>query len=218
MRPLLWRECLRNRWILLVGFAGILLPYLVAALVISPTDAEAYFTYVIAYSLSYLCAWGAIAVLMGGAVSGAHVDRPAELASCDPPSRWNVLCSKQILPLIIFAIAVGVNLAMVDRWISPVEPVDMKAVVDMRVFVSVLLVAYGVGWLATQFISSSFYASLTGFVTPFLVAGLVAAVLKVSGGEMDTLNGWVSAMNLPIALVCFSMGTRCFLSSYTKNK
>jgi len=195
MSRLLWRECIRNRWILVIGFAGILLPYLVAALVISPTDPEAYFTYVIAYSHSYLCAWGAIAVLMGGAVTGGRAERPAELANCGPLSRWKVLCSKQFLPLGIFAIAVGVNLVLVDGWILPLEPVEMTAVVDMRVFVSVLLVAYGVGWLTTQFFASSFYASLTGFVTPFLFAGIVAAVLKASGGEMDTLNGWVSASN-----------------------
>ena len=211
MRRLLRRECIRNRWILVIGFAGILLPYLVAALIISPTDPEAYFTYVIAYSHSYLCAWGAIAVLMGGAVTGGQADRPAEIASCDPLPQWKVMCSKQILPLGIFAIAVGVNLVLVDRWILPLEPVEMTAVVDMRVFVSVLLVAYGVGWLANQFFSSSSYASLTGFVAPFLVAGIVAAVLKASGSEMDTLNGWVSAINLPIALVCFSTGTWCFL-------
>ncbi len=77
MSRLLWRECIRKRWIPVIGFAGILLPYLVAALVISPTDPEAYFAYVLAYSLRYLCAWGAIAVLMGGAVTGGRADRPA---------------------------------------------------------------------------------------------------------------------------------------------
>jgi len=144
MRRLLWRECIRNRWILVIGFAGILLPYFIASLVISPTDPEAYFTYVIAYSHSFLCAWGSISVLMGGAVTGGRADRSAELASCNPLSRWKVLCSKQVLPLIVFATAVTVNLVLVDRWISPVESAEVKAVVDMRVFVSVLLVAYGV--------------------------------------------------------------------------
>jgi len=67
------------------------------------------------------------------------------------------------------------------------------------------------GWFVTQFFSSSFYASLIGFLAPFIVAGIVAGILKTSGAEMDTLNGWVSAINLPIALVCFSMGTWCFL-------
>lgn len=131
MRRLLWRECLRNRWILLIGFTGILLPYLIAVFVISATDTESYFAYVISYSLSDLCAWSAIAVLMGGSVTGGRPDRLAELASCDPLPHWKVLCSKHILPLLIFTVAVGVNLVLVDRLILPVEPVEMTAIVDM---------------------------------------------------------------------------------------
>ena len=98
-----------------------------------------------------------------------------------------------------------------NRWILPIEPVEMTAVVDIPVFASVLFVTYGVGWLVTQFYSSSFYASLIGFPSPFIVAGIVAGILNAIGGKMNTLNGWVSAINLPIALVCFSMGTWCFL-------
>ena len=82
---------------------------------------------------------------------------------------------------------------------------------DMRVFASVLLLAYSVGWLFTQYLSSPLFAGIIGFATPYLVAGIAAAVLMASGEDMTALNGWVSLINLPIAVFCFSLGAWHYL-------
>lgn len=211
MNWLLWREYRRNRWILLMSVAGILLPYLVAAAVISATDPEAYAMYFVAYMHSYLWAWLAIAVMVGSAVAGGRADRSAEFVAYLPLPRWRVLFSKLILPLVTFAIALGVNVYFVDALIQPVEPIELTDLVDLRVFASVLLVTYSAGWLVTQFLSSALYASIIGLIAPLLVGGLVAGVLWSSGSELVALNGWVSAINLPFALACFGLGTWIFL-------
>ena len=211
MNWLLWREYRLNRWILTAGAVGILSPLLIAIIAFSTSDGEAFAKFVSMYICSYGSAAITVALLAGNAVAGGRADRSAEFLSYLPLPRWRILASKLILPLLITTVAWCVNFAYVSSRIRPVEPVEMAAMADLRIFASVLLVAYSAGWVATQFLSSPLYAGIIGFVAPFLVAGLVAAVVKVSGGDMTGLNGWVVLFHLPVAIVCFSIGTWHFL-------
>ena len=211
MSWLLWREYRLNRWILTLGAVGILTPLLIAAIAFSRSDREAFPKFLSMYMCSHMSAAITVALLAGNAVAGGRTDRSAEFLAYLPLSRWRTLASKLILPLLIIAVAWSLNLVFVVSRIRPVEPMELEAAADLRVFASVLLVTYSAAWLATQFLSSPTYAGIIGFVAPFVVAGLVAAVLKVSGGDMTALNGWVVLVHLSVALVCFCIGTGCYL-------
>jgi ABC-type transport system involved in multi-copper enzyme maturation permease subunit len=211
MNWLLWREYRLNRWILALGTVGILAPLLIAAVAFSTSDGEAFPKFLSMHGCSQLSAAFAVALLAGNAVAGGRADRSAEFLAYLPLSRWRTLASKLIFPLLIIAVAWSLNLVFVVARIRPVEPMEFEGMTDLRVFASALLITYSAAWLATQFLSSPTYAGIIGFVAPWVVAVLVVAMPTLSLEDMTTLNGWVVLVNLSVALVCFCIGTGCYL-------
>jgi ABC-type transport system involved in multi-copper enzyme maturation permease subunit len=212
---LLWREYRLNRWILVIGAAGILVPHLIFFLAVGNNDDTvlAFGKFMGAYGASSMFGYLAIAMLAGHAIAGERADRSAEFIAYLPLPRWRILASKLVLPLIIIAVIMGMNLVSVNLLALPVD-FPLAHMADLRVLPSALLATYGVSWLFSSLLSSPVIASIIGLCTPFVVAGFGMATLNFLGLDVTTpenvlaLNGWCAIGCLPLAIVCFSIGTR----------
>ncbi len=203
MNRLLWREYRLNRGILVSGAVLVLLPYAIADSVVG-------------YALSSFFSQLIVALLAGNAMARERADRSAEFVATLPLGRWRRLAGKLILALITIALVWGLTL-----WGGKQVrlPEGAAAFIDLSSFAIGLLLIYAVGWLFTSFLSSAIFASVIGLMAPvlimFLVFGVLLGVLHL---DMTTknwvaLSGWVALVCLAVAIVCFSLGSRNFLSN-----
>ena len=96
MNWLLWREYRRNRWILIAGATGVLLPYIIAVIF----DANRSSGFVCAFVLSCVFSQMTVALLAGNAVAGERADRSAEFIAYLPWRRSSTFASKLPFPVI----------------------------------------------------------------------------------------------------------------------
>jgi ABC-type transport system involved in multi-copper enzyme maturation permease subunit len=206
MNWLLWREYRRNRWILAMGAVTLLLPSL---LVFLSDERESVLR--LAYFVAY-CAFtpGTVGLLAAHAMAGERADRSAEFIAYLPLGRWRILASKLVLPL--FAIVVISTVYLLGL------PSGLAHFVDLFSLVITLLVIFGVCWLVSSFQSSTVIAFVSGAAAPVLIVVymLVRSNVSPSFHEMTpkdivAFSLWYAAICLPVAVVCFGIGTWNFL-------
>ena len=210
---LLWREYRLNRLILVTGGVLVLLPMVVATVFKYDRTTDFY----PAWAASTLFGYLTVAMLAGNAIAGERADRSAEFVAYLPLARWHRLASKLILFLITFIAIWAVTFWGANQLTLPAETAH---IVDLRVFVINVLVTYSIGWLFTSFLSSPTYASVvagSSLVVVLLALALVAHILGLPMHQIDnsdaheTLIQWYAMIGLPLAIVCFSMGTWNYL-------
>ena len=206
MNWLLWREYRRNRWILAMGAVTLLLPSL---LVFLSDERESVLR--LAYFVAY-CTFtpGTVALLASHTMAGERADRSAEFIAYLPLGRWRILASKLVLPL--FAIVVISTVYLLGL------PSGLAHFVDLFSLVITLLLIFGVCWLVSSFQSSTVIAFVSGAAAPVLIVVymLVRSNLGPSFHEMTpkdivAFSLWYAAICLPVAVVCFGIGTWNFL-------
>jgi len=209
MNWLLWREYRRNRWILIAGATGVLLPYIIAVIF----DADRSSGFAGAFFLSSVFSHLTVALLAGNAVAGERADRSAEFIAYLPWRRSSTFASK-----LLFPVTTGVVCCLVYLWGGNQLdlPEIMAHMFDPLAFVSGLLVVYSVAWLMTSYLSSVAYASCIGFVAPWLI--VLPLFVSVETGEMRPKDyaAFVSLhamICLAVAAVCFSVGTWIYFRS-----
>jgi hypothetical protein len=206
MSWLLWREYRRNRWILATGAAGLFLPCLIAVMF----SAEHTVNFIGVFMLSSVFSEMTVALLAGNALAGERADRSAEFVAYLPWRRTSTFASKLVLPAL--AAVVG---SVVYVWCAHQLPEIATPMADLRIFVVVILVIYGVGWLASSLSSSVAYASCIGFVAPYLIFLCQYGIYSIRGVSLDIGNRddhetamlVYTMIAVPVAIVCFSIGT-----------
>ena len=206
MNWLLWREYRRNRWILAMGAVTLLLPSLLVFLS-DERDSVRRLAYFVAY-----CTFtpGTVALLAAHTMAGERADRSAEFIAYLPLGRWRILASKLFPPLIAIVVISTVYLLGL--------PSGLAHFIDLFSLVITLLLIFGVCWLVSSFQSSTVIAFVSGAAAPVLIVVymLVSSNLGPSFHEMTpkdivAFSLWYAAICLPVAVVCFGIGTWNFL-------
>ena len=224
MRWLLWREYRLNRLILAFAALLLLLPYVIALLatgiaVITGESTREFPEMAIAYS--YILSLATVFLLAGNAIAGERADRSAEFIAYLPVQRWRMLTSKLLLSLIAFAVILGFNTLMTVILFGPVDVTDRQFWTIVMLF-SMGVLSYGSSWLASSLQSSPVIAITTGFVTTGLVSfcaffihvrTLTESLEPVDIDEylIKPMVMWYATISLPVAIVCFGVGTWYYL-------
>ena len=208
MSWLLWREYRRNRWILGLGAVGFFLPCLIAVLF----HAEHTESFIGVFMLSTVSSYMTVALLAGNALAGERADRSAEFVAYLPWRHISTFASKLVLPALTATIS-----SITYFWCGNQLPeiATQLQMVDLRIFVIFILVIYGVGWLASSLSSSAVYASCIGFIAPYLVFLCQYGFYSIRGvsleignrGDHETFMLAYAMFGVPVAIVCFSIGT-----------
>ena len=208
MNWLLWREYRRNQWILATGAAGLFLPCLIAVMF----SAEHTVKFIGVFMLSSVFSEMTVALLAGNALAGERADRSAEFVAYLPWRRISTFACKLVLPALTAAIGFVVYV-----WCAHQLPdiATQGQMADLRIFFVVILVIYGVGWLASSLSSSVAYASCIGFIAPYLIFFCQSLIYSIRGVSLDIGNKddhetfllAYAMIGVPVAIVCFSIGT-----------
>lgn len=210
MNSLLWREYRLNRWILVFCIAAILLSYLLGFLLNHYAFADGD---EIGGAATLMWSVLTVALLAGNAIAGERADRSAEFVAYLPLRRTSTLASKVLLHVFAIAVLLAVNVGMLRQDVVSGEPDTESAIwVGIGLFVFGLLV-YSVSWLVSSLQSSPALATMIGLATPGLIG-----VCLLSVDERTDMPGFASTfafrfamIGLPIAIVCFSIGTWWYL-------
>lgn len=228
MNWLLWREYRLNRLILITGAVLLLLPYLILGFEVLFEGADSSGEFRGAFALNVMFSWLTVSMLAGNAIAGERADRSAEFISYLPLPRWRMLVSKLVLVSIAFAVFWGANLLGALIFVGPVELVSARfqGVPLFASFFAVnFFVIYGVGWLISSLQSSPVFASVAGFAAGIFVIGCAWGVVGMSMEEpseyvphpVESLIAdalvWNAMIGLPVAIVCFCIGTCYYLRS-----
>jgi ABC-type transport system involved in multi-copper enzyme maturation permease subunit len=206
MNWLLWREYRRNRWILAGGAVVLLLPFLNA---LGADESEERLALFVGYSI--FCSL-TVAMLAGNAIAAERADRSAEFLDCLLLGRWRLLASKLFLSLIAITVIWGVYLLSLIA--------GMARFVDLGSFGITLLVTFAVSWLVSSLQSSAAFAVASGFAAPMLIFicmlvskfhGIPQPFHAATSDDIAGLAVWYAMICLPVAVVCFSVGTLRFL-------
>jgi hypothetical protein len=181
MNWLLWREYRRNRWIHATRAAGLFLPCLIAVMF----SAEYTVKFIGVFVLSSVFSEMTVALLAGNALAGERADRSAEFVAYLPWRRISTFASKLVLPALTAAIGFVIYVWCAHQLPEIAMPGQMA---DLRIFVVVILVIYGVGWLASSLSSSVAYASCIGFIAPYLIFLCQYGIYSIRGVSLDIGN------------------------------
>ena len=224
MSWLLWREYRLNRLILAFAAVLLLLPYVIALLatgiaVITGESTREFPEMAIAFS--YALSWLTVFLLAGNAIAGERADRSAEFIAYLPLQRWRMLTSKLLLSLIAFAVILAFNTLMTVILVGPVDVTKGQFWFIVMCFSGGLL-SYGSSWLASSLQSSAVSAITTGFVTTVLVSFCASYIhvrtltenlepVDIDEYLIKPMVIWNATISLPVAIVCFGVGTWHYL-------
>jgi ABC-type transport system involved in multi-copper enzyme maturation permease subunit len=212
--------------ILITGAVLLLLPYLLNGFEVLFEGANSSKEFEGVFISSCLFSWLTVSLLAGNSIAGERADRSAEFIAYLPLPRWRMLVSKLALMLIVAVVFWSASLLAALVFVGPAELFASRFPkgLSFAAFIAInLVVTYGVGWLFSSLQKSPVLASVAGFVAGILTLGCAWGVGHVTMPEPSkyvpqsfesmAVNAfvWNTMIGLPIAIVCFCIGTWYFL-------
>jgi ABC-type transport system involved in multi-copper enzyme maturation permease subunit len=225
MRSLIWKDCRLNSWVLMLGVATWLGPYIAGVLWLLlgawPTVASGLrwaFMLAPASVVSLELTILPLLLLGANAIARERADRSAEFLACLPLSRTKIIASKAAVPLAFASLvwtshllAASVVVPALSNGREGLPPGLSRAVVAAEVFL------FGTAWLGSSIVDTPLKAVGLG-MGMYLLVGMLGTQASdyLLGWQADRLNGgaasaWHAGADAIVGITCFVGGTWNYL-------
>ena len=208
MTWLIWKE-FRLHWpILVVAALLTLAPYL---LPLAAFWRKAWVAGDIAdaFLISIVLSYFTMALLGGNAIASERTDRSSEFLACLPVSRWQIILSKLLLPVVVVLTIWVVNLAVLSTalYSAAIHNANRTDPVFITTCAFASFCAFSVAWLMSALQNSPTFAIGAGLLIPWATAMLI-----YWGGWLIGSPYFESDQNTPTLVgITFTLGAACFV-------
>ncbi len=221
MRWLVWKEYRQNRLIVFAMLFLLVAPYAIGFSafftwrVYSPSQ-ELLFRGCLSAAGAYSLALSQLimALIGGNAIAGERAERSAEFQAYLPIPRGKILAAKLLLVLVMVAV-IWVPNALVLGGASDtiVSEVGDEGIGKMLGCVAIVgLTMFSAAWLLSSTLSSPTFPVLAGLFAPVLVVWGILAIAELRKlPETPLIAFWFPTICLPLAPICFVIGTWLYL-------
>jgi hypothetical protein len=164
-------------------------------------------------TIALLMAFCVTALFGGHAIACERADRTAHFLAYLPPTKWQILAGKLIVPAIATAVIWAWLLTSVYV-IAPAlggEAVDFYGTMNPVAAASLCALTFGVGWLASACLESSVVPTILALASPVVLGFALLTVSVLLRMPRASIAEWSNSACFIVGAAAFVAGTRAYL-------
>jgi ABC-type transport system involved in multi-copper enzyme maturation permease subunit len=164
-------------------------------------------------TIALLMAFCVTAMFGGHAIACERADRTAHFLAYLPPTKWQILAGKLIVPAIATAV-IWAWLLLTVYVLAPRlggEPVDFNGTMNPTGAASLCALTFGVGWLASALLESSVVPTILALASPVVLGFALLTVTYVLGVPRAEATEWSNPACFGVGAAALVAGTWAYL-------